>query len=210
MVRRTAVLRVGSFVLLVACGAVCQKVNRPLPNAPSVQVAKQAQNFEGFVEVGSPMKLGAMGGNVGMMRQAEFTGTVQALSSPQQTKTIFEKYLNPSSMKQPSHYSVLGDESLMRRATSAATRTLVTRDMTGRARLNTSYLLRALTSVAKDTASTPYWRRSRAEPLSDFGSTVGSDVGMNVWHEVGPTVEQALKNHTPRFVSRIVARIGLN
>jgi hypothetical protein len=149
-----------------------------------------------------------MGG--GLTRQAEFAGVAQELSSSrQQTKTIFEKYLYPSSIKQPSHYSGLGNVSLMHRATSAATRTLVTRNLTGRARLNTSYLLRILTSVAKDTASTPYWRRTRAEPLSDFGSTVGSDAGMNLWHEFGPSIEQALKSHTPRFVSRIGARIGV-
>ncbi|MGD0569559.1 MAG: hypothetical protein ABSA78_14260 [Candidatus Sulfotelmatobacter sp.] len=185
-------------------------MSRSLPDAPSVQAAKPTQKFEEFVEVGSPMKVDAMGGDVELMQHAEFAGREQALSNRQQTKTIFEKYLYPSSIKQPSHNSGFSNVSVMRRATSAATRTLVTRNVTGRARLNTSYLLRILTSVAKDTASTPYWRRTRAEPLSDFGSTVGSDAGMNLWHEFGPSVEQALKSHTPRFVSRIAARIGVN
>jgi len=208
MVKRTAIARVGSFVLTVACGAVCQIVSRPLPDAPSVQAAKQGQNFEELVEVRSPLKLDA-GGDPGMMRQAEFAGMAQELSSRQQTKTIFEKYLYPTSIKQPSHYSGLSNVSLVRRATFAATRTLVTRDLTGRTRLNTSYLLRILTSVAKDSASTPYWRRTRGEPLSDFGSTVGNDAGLNLWHEFGPTIEQALKNHTPKFVSNIETRLGV-
>jgi hypothetical protein len=58
-----------------------------------------------------------------------------------------------------------------------------------------------LTSVAKDTASTPYWRRRVGEPFSDFGSTIGNDVGMNVLHEFEPGIEQLLKNHTPKFVT---------
>ncbi len=96
----------------------------------------------------------------------------------------------------------------MGRATHAASRTVVTRDESGKGRLNTSYLLRALTSVAKDTASTPYWRRSAGAPLSDFGSTVGNDAGMNLWHEFGPGIERLAKNHTPLFISKIEERIG--
>jgi len=99
--------------------------------------------------------------------------------------------------------------SLMGRATYAASRPLITRDYSGKSKLNTSYLLRTLTAVARDTASTPYWKRSRAEPFSDFGSTIGNDAGMNLWHEFGPGVEQLLKSHTPKFVSRIEERIGL-
>jgi hypothetical protein len=85
---------------------------------------------------------------------------------------------------------------------------VVRRDETGKARLNTSYLLRTLTSVAKDAASTPYWRRHLADPFSDFGSTVGNDAGMNLWHEFAPGIEHLAKNHTPAFVSRIEERIG--
>ena len=96
----------------------------------------------------------------------------------------------------------------MGRATSAASRTLITRDDSGKARLNTSYLLRTLTSVAKDAASTPYWRRSSAEPFGDFGSTVGNDAGMNLWHEFGPGIQHLMKSHTPKFVSRIEERVG--
>ena len=91
----------------------------------------------------------------------------------------------------------------MRRATYAASHTLVTRDDSGKAKLNTSYLLRMLTSVAKDTASTPYWRRRFGEPFSDFGSTIGNDVGMNVLHEFQPGIQQLLKNHTPKVVTAI-------
>lgn len=96
----------------------------------------------------------------------------------------------------------------MSRATYAGSRIFVTRDASGKGRLNTSYLLRALTSVAADTASRPYWRRSLGEPFSDFGSTVGNDAGMNLWREFRPGIEQLMKSHTPKFVSNIEARIG--
>jgi hypothetical protein len=215
MAKRTAALRVGCFVLLVACGAACQS-GRSLPDAPSVHVITQSKKSGWFageehssLDSGAPY-FGNRGREADGMRREEFAETVQYLSGQERTKTIFEKYLQPSSIKRQSHAPALDNLSVMSRATHAATRTLLTRDDSGKTRLNTRYLLRTLTAVAKDTASTPYWRRTRAEPLSDFGSTVGSDVGMNVWHEVGPTVEQALKNHTPGFVSRVGARIGLH
>jgi len=96
----------------------------------------------------------------------------------------------------------------MGRATSAAARPLITRDDSGKTKFNTSYLLRTLTVVAKDTASTPYWRRSRAEPISDFGSTVGGDAGMNLWREFGPGIQRLMKNRAPKLISKITERIG--
>jgi hypothetical protein len=36
---------------------------------------------------------------------------------------------------------------------------------------------------------------------------MGSDAGMNVFHEFGPGIRQMLQGHTPKFVSRIEARI---
>ncbi|MGA7170621.1 MAG: hypothetical protein WBX08_15810, partial [Candidatus Sulfotelmatobacter sp.] len=72
---------------------------------------------------------------------------------------------------------------------------------------NTSYLVRVLASAAADTASRPYWRRSVGEPFSDLGSTVGNDAGTNLWHEFRPGIEQVMKSHTPRFVSRIEEHI---
>jgi len=55
--------------------------------------------------------------------------------------------------------------------------------------------------AAKDTASTSHWRRRFAEPFSDFGSTIGNDVEVNVLHEFEPRIEKLLKNHTPKFLT---------
>jgi hypothetical protein len=98
----------------------------------------------------------------------------------------------------------------MGRATYAASRILFTQDNSGRGSLNTSYFLAVLSSAAAHTAYRPYWRRSVSEPFSDFGSTIGNDAGMNLLHEFGPGLQQLMKSHAPKFVSRIEERLGAN
>ena len=208
MVKRIASVGVVSLVLLAGSGAVCQdRQFQSLPDAPSAQAATQAQRFSGFVEeVRAPLIFSAP---AGFMRQGGFVFSDRTASPQKDPEAIFRKYLNPSPVKQQPGHSASG-VSLMGRATYAASRTVVTRDVSGKGRLNTSYLLRTLTSVAKDAASTPYWRRSLsvAEPFSHFGSTVGNDAGMNLWHEFGPGIGRLAKSHTPMFISKIQERIG--
>jgi hypothetical protein len=176
-------IRAACFVMLAACGALCQQRQEKtssLPDAPAVQASAQA-NLNG---------------------SAQFGNFVFYQEKPDQnsSRDFLTRHLYPTLPKQNLNYHP-ANKSLVRRATYAASRTLITRDDSGKARLNTSYLLRTLTSVAKDTASTPYWRRHFADPFSDFGSTIGNDVGMNVLHEFEPGIEKLLKNHTPKFVT---------
>jgi hypothetical protein len=98
----------------------------------------------------------------------------------------------------------------MGRASYAASRIFVTHDDSGKGRLNTSYFLGALTSAAIHTAYRPYWTRSTSETFNDFGSTIGSDAGMNVYHEFGPGIRKRVKGLAPRFVSRSAERINHN
>ena len=98
----------------------------------------------------------------------------------------------------------------MNRTTNAVGRIFVTRDETGEQQLNTPYFWRALVSVAADTASRPYWRRSATGSFSDFGSALGNDAGINVLHEFKPGIESLMKNHAPRFVTRIAERLAHN
>jgi hypothetical protein len=175
-------IRATCFVILAACGALCQQRQEKvssLPDAPAVQASAQA-NLNG---------------------SARFGNFVFYQEKPDQNSSsnFLTKHLYPTLPKRNLNYHP-ANESLVHRATYAASRTLITRDDSRKARLNTSYLLRTLTSVAKDTASTPYWRRHFADPLSDFGSTIGNDVGMNVLHEFEPGIEKLLKNHTPKFL----------
>jgi hypothetical protein len=196
-----AYLGIVSLMVLVACRAQCQTAAESLPDAPSAQAATKGQQSNVFVAQARSLKLGVRQGAL-----AAFSD--RTLFRQRESKTIFEKYLSSPSAKPPSAYHFTSDGSLMARATYAASRIFITRDESGKDRLNTSYLLRALTSVAADTASRPYWRRSPTGSVSDFGSTVGNDAGMNVWHEFRPGIEQLMKSHTPKFVSRIEERVA--
>jgi hypothetical protein len=128
-------------------------------------------------------------------------GRQQAHPSDFFTKHLYAAHQNVS-------YHPLAQGSLVGRATFAASRTVITRDPSGKGRLNTSYFLGVLSSALAHTAYRPYWRRSVGAPVSDFGSTVGNDAGMNLWHEFGPGIQQMMKSHTPKFVGRIEESVG--
>jgi hypothetical protein len=176
-------IRTACFVMLAACGALCQQRQEKLsslPEAPAVQPSTQG-NIGG----------GAQFGNFVFHREN---------SDQNISRDFFTRHLYPTLPERNLHYRPAND-GLVCRAIYAASRTLITWDNSGKARLNTSYLLRKLTSVAMDTASTPYWKRRVAGPFSDFGSTIGNDAGVNVLHEFEPGIEKLLKNHAPRLVT---------
>jgi hypothetical protein len=246
MVKRIALIRVISFFLLAAYAALCQSKRpsadllqglqfdgsnspevqrqemltwRSLPDAPSVQPSTQAQTFHTFVnESGSPLTLGVVGINAGVMRETErrlvtpgpqpnLTALYKAVFIQKESSTVFDKFLYSSLLKQNLRYHPSTSRSFMGRATYAASRIFITRDDSGKRRLNTSYFLGVLSSVAMHTAYRPYWARSTAAPFNDFGSTIGNDAGINLFHEFGPGIRQMVKGHTPNFVSRIEDRI---
>src|ERR1700674_954978 len=246
MVKRTAPIRVISFLLAAACGALCQseppspvllqglhfdgskssethiqemQTWRSLPDAPSVQPLTQAENFRTFVDdARSPLTLGAVGVNAGVMRETElehftpgpqpsFAALYRVALIQKESSAFFGKYLYPSLLKQDPRYYPSTSESVMGRATYAVSRIFITRDDSGKRKLNTSYFLGVLTSVAIATAYRPYWARSTSATFNNFGTTIGSDAGINVLHEFGPGIRQMVKAHTPKFVSRIEERI---
>jgi hypothetical protein len=165
-----------------------------------------------------PLTLGAVGARSGVMRETEMghvipgpqpslTALYQVVFIQKESSTFFGKYLDPSLLKQDQRYYPSTSGSFMGRASYAASRIFVTRDGSGKGRLNTPYFLRLLTSVAIHTAYRPYWARSTSATFNNFGSTIGSDAGINVFHEFGPGIRQMVKGHTPKFVSRIAERI---
>jgi hypothetical protein len=97
---------------------------------------------------------------------------------------------------------------LVRRAAEAASSVAIVRAPDGKGKLNTSYLLGVLSSAVLHTAYRPYWNRPISAPFGDFGSTVGNDAGMNLLHQFAPGLQELMKNHTPKFVSKIEADIG--
>jgi hypothetical protein len=210
MVKQIAAGGVVAVILLAAGGAVCQDLRRSLPDAPSARVGDQGQGLNAFVaEESSGFRLGAMSAAAEMARDGKFvlsfSGSGRLGFGQRDPEAIFRKYLSPSWQRQG--YRAVNGGSLVGRASYAASRTVVVRDSSGKGRLNTSYLLRTLTAVAKDTASTPYWRRHLGDPFSDYGSMVGNDAGLNLWREFGPGVENLLKRYTPGFVARLEERM---
>jgi hypothetical protein len=193
---------------------------RPLPDAPSaVKPPKQAPKFQTWVdEVRSPLALDAVGINTGVMRgielrlitpgpQPSYTAPHNAVRAQKEFHTFFYKYLYPSSLKQNLRYHLSNGGGIMGQATYAASRIFIVRDDSGKGRLNTSYFLGALTSVAVSTAYRPYWARSSSATFNNFGSTIGSDAGMNLFHEFGPGIQQMVRGQIPKFASRIEERI---
>ena len=188
---------------------------KSLPDAPSVQRAPQPGKFQTFVnEARSPLILGAVGVNAAIMRETDSEhvtpGTQPGLTTlyrealiQKESSVFFGRYLYPSLLKQDPRYYPSTSAGVLGRATHAVSRILITRRDTGERTLNTSYLLGMLTSVAVATAYRPYWARSVSSTFKTVGSTIGSDAGINLFHEFNPEIRQMVNGHTPKFVSKI-------
>jgi hypothetical protein len=241
-VKRIAPVRVMSFFLLAACGALCQSESpstdllevdgsnspdsqrremrtwRLLPDAPSAQASVPEENFFPFINDGrSPLTIGAVGINTRTMRETElnhitlrpkpsFCAPYEAVTTPKKSTAFLDRYLYRSLSKQNLRYHPSTSGSFVGRATYAASRIFITRDDVGKGRLNTSYFLGVLTSVAAQTAHRPYWARSSSVTFGTFGSTIGNDAGINLFHEFGPGIRQMVMRHPPKFVFRIEER----
>jgi hypothetical protein len=192
---------------------------RSLPDAPSASVRPptQAEKFHTFIsEARSPLTLGAVGVTAGILSelghvtpgpQPSLSALYKAVFIQKESSAFFGKYLYPSLLKQDPRYYPSTNRSFLGRASYAASRILITRNDSGERRLNSSYFLGVLTSVAIATAYRPYWARSPSTTFKAFGSTIGSDAGVNLFHEFGPAVRQMVKSRTPKFVSRIEERV---
>ena len=193
--------------------------SKSLPDAPSAQPPTQAEKFRTFVdEARSPLTFGAAGVNAGIMRESELesfrSGRQVSLTElykgaliQKESSAFFGKYLYPALLKQDPRYHPSSSPSFWGRVMYAASRTVITRNDSGKATPNTSYFLGVLTSVAIATAYRPYWTRSTSGTFKTFGSTIGSDAGINILHEFGPGIRQIVKRRAPKFVSRIEERI---
>src|SRR5713101_6625266 len=195
-----------------------------LPDAPSsVQPPTHTEEFRTFVnETRLPLTVGALGAtgvNAGVMRETgpghvtpglrpSFIPHYQTAFTQEDSGSFLDKYLYPSLLNRNLRYHPSTSASFMGRASDAASRIFITRDDSGKGRLNTSYFLGVLTSVAIHTAYRPYWTRSTSGTFNNFGSTIGSDAGLNLFHEFQPGIMLMVKGHTPKFVSRFGAAIS--
>jgi len=188
-----------------------------LPDAPSsVDHPAQAEVAQRFVnEASSPFTLSAVRFSAGEMRTElgrinpgpppSLTAVYRVAFIPTESRAFLSRYLSPPLPN--SRYYASTSDNFMGRASYAASRIFVTRDYSGKRRLNTRYFLGVLSSVALHVAYRPSGARSTSETFNNFGSTIGSDTGMNVYHEFGPGIQRMVKGLTPKFVARIERRI---
>ena len=230
MVKRIASVGISTFCLVAACaaqgqsehpaggalpqlwsdGATSAQIQRvaaqSLPDAPSAQV--QLNRVQSVNEGRWPLTMDETKASGMRATEAIFAPPLSATALiktglvPKKSDDFFSKYL-AAPARQNARYQPSSSDKVMGRATDAASRIFVTRDQSGKRRLNTQYFLRVLTSVAADSASRRYRARSGTAPLSSFGSTVGNDTGMNLLHEFAPGIRQKMAGHLPGVVSRI-------
>jgi hypothetical protein len=213
-----ALIRVAFFLLLAVSGALCQQrrdavTPNSLPDAPSALASTQPDSALGITEEAvTSLAVASMPppemGTIARPTRSEFRVLYEPAPAQKDSNDLFAKYLYPSLLKRNLNYRPSTTDGLMSRAMYAASRIFITHDETGKAAVNTPYLVGVLSVAALHVAYRPYWHRSAAAPFSDFGSTIGNDAGMNLLHEFRPGLEQLMKNHTPRFVSRIEESIG--
>jgi hypothetical protein len=207
--------RVVCFVLFAACSALCQQGLNPaqsLPDAPSaqtwslqnssLQASKATQRLRAFSDTGR-LPVDTAGDRALRFDPGHFADEEQRAQREDDGSARAALLFRRSSS-----YHGATSNSFWGRAGYAASSIVLTRDDEGRSRLNTPYLLTVLTSAVAHSAYRPYWRRSATQPFSDFGATIGSDAGMNVFHEFKPGIMQLVKSHQPRFVSRIEEKVG--
>lgn len=195
-------IRVACFLSLAVCAALCQQREEQrawdaLPDAPSFQASTNPRDFQEPVHI-----------TVSSITRYSVSELGYNGETPQPEASDFlAKHLYSALLRRNSNYHLSTSGSLMGRATYAASRIFITRDDSGRERLNTSYFLGVLGSAIAHTAYRPYWNRPVAAPFSDFGSTIGNDAGMNFLHEFGPGLQHLMKGHAPKFVARVEERI---
>jgi hypothetical protein len=200
------------FLLLSVGVAMCQQ--RSLPDAPSVTASKEVESLRVPAVPADTVQLSAVYTNGGSShRDAEVLfGDFYRLQPVQQngSQDFFQKRVYPTLLKRGIEYHPSSSGGLMSRTMYATSRLFLAPQDSGKSRLNTSYLLSTLASAAMQSAYRPYWRRSAAQPFSDFGATIGNDAGMNMLHEFGPGIRQLMKSHEPKFVTAIQEHLHHN
>src|SRR5579864_1988960 len=183
-------------------------------NARLTQPPTQEEKFRVFLEdARSPLTVGAIGINARVMYAAEadhlaagkktgLTALYGTAALQKESSSFLGKYLYSSLLKQDPRYHASTSDSIAGRALYATSRIFITRKDSGQRTLNTSYFLGLLTAKFIATAYRPYWARSNSITFKTFGSTMGSDMGMDLLHEFGPGIRHLLRRHSPKFLRR--------
>ena len=193
---------------------------RSIPDAPStVQPPRQAEKFQTFAyESRSHLTIRTAGISSGQNPGTELRGVTpgpqpsliasyELRFTQKESSNFIVKYSCPTLVKRTLLYHPSTSSTFMGRAAYAASHMFVARNDSGKNRLNTSYFIGVLSSVAIHSARRPIWARATSAPFNDFGSTIGNDAEMNLFREFGPGIRQTVKGHMPKFAFKIGERI---
>lgn len=188
-----------------------------LPNAPSYQALTADQKFDVFVrEAQSPLTFAGAGLRAGYNTALNrsygngFAGYRKnfAVAITQRETTVFlGRYLFPTLLDQDPRYHPSRSANLLGRAGYAATRVFITKDDSGKRVVNSSYLLGALASSAISRSYRPMRDRTVGSTLSDFGSDVASDAGLNLVREFWPSIRPTVAALAPKPLKKLTGKI---
>ena len=151
MLKRIALVGVGWVLWLAPCAVECQS-KRPssesLPDAPSAMVSSQGVSFQRVTDEASFLTETDVAHATAGLRRNEAVLNA-AVPAQKGSGDFFSRHVYPSLLNSNYHYRPSDSDSFMGRATDAASRILVTRDESGKRKLNTSYLLRVATSAPR-------------------------------------------------------------
>lgn len=138
--------------------------------------------------------------------ETSFTTPYRLRFTQDQTNDSFAKFMNFQLPKPDPGYAASTSSNFLGRATYAVSGTFLIRSASGKPRLNTAYLVGMLALAAVHTAYRPQWERTGGAVGGDFGVIIGSNAGINVFHEFAPAIRQKTRNITPKFVYRLEER----
>ena len=138
--------------------------------------------------------------------QTSLAAPYQMRFSQNQPNDSFKKYLDFQLPKPDPSYAPSASSNFLGRASYAASSTFLTHTASGRPRLNTAYFLGMLALAAVHTAYRPYWQRTGSAVAGDFGLTIGSNAGINVFHEFEPAIRSKARSITPKFIYKLEER----
>jgi hypothetical protein len=196
------------------------------PDAPSAVPAKQRERVQAFGEAISSLIFNGAPSAATMAREPPeplTPGVSRRLSAlyeapmVQKEPAVFpDRYLYPSLLRQDLRYHPSTSDSFLDRVSYAATRLFITRDNSGKRKLNTSYLLVTLASAAASSTTYRLYRTKTisgtfgnfgsTQPVSgtfgNFGSSVGGDEGRNIFQQFWPRIQQILGGHSLKILRR--------
>jgi hypothetical protein len=209
-VKGTAPIRIFSFVLWAACGALCQNISSPdLPHRLGIG------DWEALPDAPSASRAQALG-SAAVLRMPESRNVTDG-SQPSCSEYFPVTFLQRTSCALPGEhpqyvkrnllYSPSTGGAFLDRGSHAVPSILVSRNGSGKIRLNASSVLGVLTAVAAQATSHPASPRSNSATFNNAGYASGRHDGPDVYDEVGTSIRQLMKSFTPKFVSGIQGRI---